>query len=90
MNDKKVFHPNIEALDILEAHTEGYLNISREEDVINSMSTEEMFEEMYRECAFILTSKFVDGDYTIKEYYLVRAELAKLLNSLYEREDSRA
>jgi hypothetical protein len=86
MNDKKHFCPEIEAKDILADHTEGFLNISCEEDAINSMTTEEMFEEMYKECAYILTSKYIEGDYTIKEYYLVRAELAKLLDELVSRE----
>ena len=40
---------------------------------------EDMFEILYDECAHILTKRLVKGEYTLREYMLVRTSLSDLL-----------
>ena len=87
MADKKFFNPEMEAKSILEDHTSAFLNVACHDEDIVAMTIDELFEETYDECAYILTQRFLDGEYNIKEYYLVRNALAKLLDQLIQRED---
>lgn len=70
------------AINIFEKHTEAYFSIGMDNDDINAMTVEDMHNEISSELAFILTDAWVKGEYTTREYYLIRAELAKLLDTI--------
>lgn len=87
MSNKKFFNPETEAMSVLADHTRAFLDVYCPDEDINAMNTEQLFEETYNECARILAQRFLDGKYNIKEYYLVRNALSKLLDKLVQRED---
>ena len=74
------------AMSLLEKHTEAYFSVSRSADDINAMTVEDMHEEVSEELAFILTDAWVKGEYTTREYYLIRAELATILDTILNRD----
>lgn len=48
-------------------------------------SNRDMMEDMYENCAFILTNYLIEGKYTPMQYNAVRNELGKMIWSIFER-----
>lgn len=69
-----------EAHGIIREHTAAYMTAI--EYLPTSIS--ELYEDMVDECAYILSQKFIDGEYTPMEYNAIRNELGKLLWNLFE------
>jgi hypothetical protein len=80
----KFFDPAIEAREILTEHTVAHLTVTYPE--IAKMSLEDMFDDLYEGIGYVLSEYFAEGKYSIKEYFEIRNELAKLLSKLWERE----
>lgn len=74
------------AISLIEEHTEAYFSVGRSADTIDSMTVEEMHEEISSELAFILTDKWVKGEYTTREYYHIRASIADILDTILKRD----
>lgn len=70
----KFFDPTYEALSIIAEHTQGFMMST---DYVPETNMN-LMDAMMHECAFILTDKWLDGDYTPMEYNAVRNELAHI------------
>jgi hypothetical protein len=46
-------------------------------------SMQDMWEDMADECAYILTEKFLNGEYTPIQYNSIRNQLAKMLDNIF-------
>lgn len=73
------FDAKYEAFTILHEHTVAYMNSVHAEFDTN----EDMYERVTSECAFILTTRFTEGEYHPMQYNAVRNELASLLWELF-------
>lgn len=71
---------NFEARMIIADHTEGMMSCTSSYEPESHM---EFWEYMLSECAFILSEKFLDGNYTPMEYNAIRNELAKIINAIF-------
>ena len=69
-----------EARRIIAMHTAGYM--ASVNYVPESMH--DMWENMIDECAYILTEKFLDGEYTPMQYNNIRNTMAKMLDDIFE------
>ena len=69
-----------EARRILHEHVYAYMSGIHVEYETNRA----MMEDMYNECAFILTEALVEGKYTPMQYNAIRNELGELLWSIFE------
>ena len=74
------------AISLLEKHTEAYFSVDMDNDRIDSMTVEDMHDEISEELAFILTEAWVRGEYTTREYYHIRAALADILDEILKRD----
>lgn len=80
INANKNFNPATEANNILCEHTAAFMEgIHAEYE-----SSQQMYDCTVEECAFILTTKLTEGQYTPMQFNAVRNELAKLLWSIFE------
>lgn len=48
-------------------------------------SNRDMMEDMYENCAFILTTYLIEGKYTPMQYNAIRNELGKAIWNIFER-----
>lgn len=70
-----------EANKIICEYTNGYL-----QGVIAHYDTNrDMMEDMYDNCAFILTDHLIEGKYTPMQYSEIRNELGKMVWNIFER-----
>ena len=70
-----------EASKILCENTNAYMQaVHAEYD-----SNRDMMEDMYNNCAFILTDYLIEGKYTPMQYNAVRNELGKMIWNIFER-----
>ena len=70
-----------EASKILCENTKAYMEaVHAEYD-----SNRDMMEDMYENCAFILTNYLIEGKYTPMQYNAVRNELGKAIWNIFER-----
>ena len=44
----------------------------------------EMMDDMYTDCAYILTDHFINGDYSPLQYNAIRTELGKMIWDLFK------
>ena len=65
---------------ILCEHTNGVMSCTSDLAFDN---ISDMWEFTLEECAFILTSKFMEGVYNPMEFNAIRNELSKLINELF-------
>lgn len=68
-----------EAMDIIIDHAKGFMSCGD----YNPDTTDDLWDTMLHECAFVLVKRFVDGMYTPMEFNAVRNELAKTINDLF-------
>lgn len=47
-------------------------------------SNREMMEDLYENCAFILTNHFIKGDYTPMQFNAIRNELGKMIWNIFK------
>lgn len=77
-----------EAMLIICEHTNAYLQAVKVEYTTNH----DMMNDMYTECAFILTSYLLEGKYTPMQYAAIRNELGSMIWNIFdkfvEKEDS--
>ena len=71
-----------EAEKILQEHTEAVMRCTSD---MSFDCEDEMFDLVMRECAFILTQKLIEGEYTPLQYNEVRNALAALLNKIFKQ-----
>ncbi len=70
-----------EASKILHENTNAYMQaVYAEYD-----SNREMMEDMYNNCAFILTNYLIEGKYTPMQFNAIRNELGKAIWNIFER-----
>ena len=70
-----------EASKILCENTNAYMQgVHAEYD-----SNRDMMEDMYENCAFILTNYLIEGKYTPMQFNAIRNELGKAIWSIFER-----
>lgn len=70
-----------EASKILYENTNAYMqSVHVEYD-----SNRDMMEEMYENCAFILTNYLIEGKYTPMQFNAIRNELGKAIWNIFER-----
>lgn len=71
------------AENILTEHTVAYFSVGYDTEVIlNEMTVSEMHEIISKECGFILSQKWIEGEYSTREYFAIRNELATLLDGI--------
>ena len=70
-----------EASKIICEYTNGYL----QGIIAHYNSNRDMMEDMYENCAFILTNYLIEGKYTPMQYNEVRNELGKAIWNIFER-----
>ena len=70
-----------EATKILHENTNAYMQgVYAKYD-----SNREMMEDMYNNCAFILTNYLIEGKYTPMQFNAIRNELGKAIWNIFER-----
>lgn len=69
-----------EAKKILCECTNGYM----QGVIAHYNSNREMMEDMYNDCAYILTDHFINGDYSPLQYNAIRNELSKMIWKIFE------
>lgn len=70
-----------EANKIICEHTNAYLQSVKAEYETNR----DMMDEMYTECAFILTNYLLEGKYTPMQYAAIRNELGSMIWNIFKR-----
>lgn len=70
-----------EASKILCENTNAYMQSVRAEYTSNR----DMMEDMYENCAFILTNYLIEGKYTPMQFNAIRNELGKAIWNIFER-----
>lgn len=74
------FDANNEAKKIMREHVCAYMSsVCAKYD-----SNREMMDDMYEECAFILTEYLLEGKYTPMEYNAIRNELGEMIWKIFE------
>ena len=69
-----------EASKILHENTNAYMQgVYAEYD-----SNRDMMEDMYNNCAFILTNYFIEGKYTPMQFNAIRNELGKMIWNIFK------
>lgn len=83
--EKELFLVEEEAKRIFTEHTKSYMQ-GIEIDPAES-TDEEIVEDMYEECSYILTNDLLDGKYTLNQYVAIRNKLGELIFSLLPSEE---
>lgn len=71
---------NYEASKILRENTNAYMQAVHAE----YSSNRDMMEDMYMNCAFILTDDLIKGNYTPMEFNAIRNELGRMIWNIFE------
>lgn len=82
MNLKKIFDAEREAKDVMYEHTSAYIKSVE----CHPKSEMELYEDMVDQCGYILTTRLLEGKYTLLEYNKIRNALAELLWGLVSKE----
>lgn len=75
------------AMEIIAEHTTNFFSMRCDtKEILDKVNIEDIHETIAKECGYILSQKWIDGEISTIDYFCVRNEIGKILTKILNRD----